>query len=141
MPASFLELQKQARYREWWEQLRPWAERPWAWEEVLALLRRLGVDDPYGFLAAGWWLPPEALADPAAVDRLAERVERAMAEGRFPRPEEGYRWEDVPRLEEVCGIRPGDVVRRLVWNYALTPGEEAFARALRELVEGGAGGG
>lgn len=136
MPGSFLELQKRARYQELWERLRPWAERPWTWSDVLALLRRLGVTDPYGFLAAGWWLPPEALDDPDAVERLAGPVERAMAEGRFPAPEQGYRWEDLPRLEEICGVRPADVVRRLVWNYALTPGEEVFAATLRAFVEG-----
>lgn len=139
MPPSFLELQKEARYREWLAELAPWVQRPWTWGEVLDLLGRLGVSDPYGFLAAGWWLPPEALADPAEVDRLAARVEQAMADGRFPTPEQGYRWEDVPRLGEICGVTPADVVRRLVWNYALTPGEEAFATALRACVAERAG--
>lgn len=140
MPGSFLELQKRARFLQWWEELRPWADRPWTWPEVLALLRRVGVHDPYGFLAAGWWLPPEALDDPARVDRLAARLEEAMARGRFPPPEQGYRWEDVPLLEEVCGVAPADVVRRLVWNYALTPGEAALAEALRAAAADRGGG-
>ena len=134
MASSFLELQKQARYRQWRDELAPWLDRPWTWPAAFALLTDLGVTDVYGFLAAGWWIPPAALADPREVDRLAEQVEAAMAAGRWPRPEDGYRWDDVARLEEICGIRPGDVVRRLVWNYALTPGEEAFARTLRTTV-------
>jgi hypothetical protein len=37
----------------------------------------------------------------------------------------------VALLERICGIRPADVLRRLAWNYALTPGEEPFVATLR----------
>lgn len=137
--SSFLELQKHARYEELASQLREELERPWTWSGVRALLEALGVTDVYGFFASGWWLPVEALRDRAEVDRLAGIVERAMAEGHFPTRPDGYRWEDLERLGQLCGIRPADVVRRLLWNYALTPGEEVFLTTFRRQAAEAAG--
>ncbi|HEY8449530.1 MAG TPA: hypothetical protein VIL95_03525 [Bacillota bacterium] len=123
---TFADLVKRARFEDLCARLQPALNAEWDWPRLRALLGALGVDDPYGFLAAGWWLPAEARFDPEQFDRYADEAERAVAEGELPQAGENYTWEHVRRLLKRCRIEPREVVRGLVWAYANTPGEDVF---------------
>ena len=134
---NFLELTKRARYEELREQVRDVLGASWTWEHLLALLGALGVRDPDGFLAAGWWLPAEARIHQEQVDVYAAEAERAMAEGVIPEPGRGYSWEHVRALLERCRIEPARVVDGLLWVYANTLAEEIFLDTLRRMAPDG----
>lgn len=132
--SQFLDLTKQLRYEEFKEELGAAAQGPWTWPRLFRLMEDLGLKDINGYMAAGWWVPVGARNDPQELDRLATRIEEAMAQGRFPDPGQKYSWDEVRRLGEICGLTPQDLVEALIWQYALTMGEEVFAGALRKIA-------
>ncbi|MFO7246618.1 MAG: hypothetical protein FWJ62_02000 [Thermaerobacter sp.] len=139
MTGSFADLLKKARYEELRAGARAWLEAPWSWDDLMRLLDTLGVRDPDGFLAAGWWLPAEARLDQRLVDAYASQAEQAMAEGVIPPPGGRYTWDDVRALLEWCRISPAAVVDGLLWAYAQTLGEDVFLAALRETAPSATG--
>lgn len=132
--ARFGDLVKQARYEELAGTLGPVLDRPWSWQQLHSLLVELGVNDPYGFLAAGWWLPVDARLDPELVDKYTDAAEQAIAAGEIPPPGGRYEWSHVRRLLARCGIRPEQVVKNLLWEYIYTPGEQVFIDTLRQVA-------
>lgn len=135
MTAHFGDLVKRSRYEELSAELEDEFQAPWTWDRFERLLSELGVDDPYGFLAAGWWLPVDARIEPGLVERYADEAERAMADGVLPQPHARYKWDDVIRLMKRCRIEPLQVVQGLLWEYAYTPGEQVFIDALRHIAK------
>lgn len=136
---SFGDLLKKARYEELRAGARTWIEAPWSWEDLQRLLETLGVRDPGGFLAAGWWLPAEVRINQSLVDTYAAQAQQAMAEGIIPPPGADYTWDHVRALLEWCRIPLTAVVDGLLWAYAQTLGEDAFLTALRQTAPAPAG--
>lgn len=134
MTGSFADLVKNARFEELRAEAEPWLDAPWSWDDLLRLLDALGVRDPDGFLAAGWWLPAAVRLDPAGVDAYADRAQQAIEQGIIPQPGSGYTWDDVRALCEWCGIEWPAVVAGLLWAYAQTLGEQTFLDALRRTA-------
>lgn len=134
-----MDLVKNARYEELRAEVRPLLEAPWAWDDLLRLLDALGVRDPDGFLASGWWLPGEVRVNQALVDAYAAQAEKAMAEGVIPAPGTGYTWDHVRALLQWCDIAPSAVVDGLLWAYAQTLGEDTFIATLRRAAPDPAG--
>lgn len=137
---SFAELHKRARYLELKDQHREPLEADWCWSQLLALIRRLGVQNPFDFLAAAWWLPASARLDRTEVDRYAELAEQAIAEGVLPDPAtagpEEFTWDHVRRLLEYCKITPAMTVGGLLWTYSLTQGEPLFLDSMYAVLAG-----
>ncbi|MEX2356149.1 MAG: hypothetical protein WD535_03850 [Thermaerobacterales bacterium] len=136
---SFLDLTKVQHYEEMKRELETERSRRWTWPRFFQLLEDLGVTDVNGFMTAGWWVPVEVRADPAATDALADKAEAAIKSGRLPHPDTTYEFSHIQTLAEICDLTPDMMVDTLIWVYSLTLGEDRLKESVRRAASGIAG--
>lgn len=131
----FVSIMKDQTYRELTDQLAAELTPPWSWERLFALLEDLGIKDPYGYLAAAWWVPPEDRAHRGRLDEYAATAQAAIKDGTLPDPAQAgpgaYRWDHVRRLGERCGLEPRILVKTIIWQYGATLAEDLMLEKVR----------